>query len=273
MNFSVLLSVYRKEQPAYLLQSLDSIFCQTLSPGEVVLVKDGPLTDGLERVVEDYQARFPILKVVPLAVNGGLSKALNEGLKHCSFDIVARMDTDDIAYPTRFEKQIKFIQFHPDIDIVGSYAIKIDEKNVESAMLRVPTTHKDIYKLIWSCPFIHPTVVFRKSKLIGAGGYNPDAGPRQDDYELWFRCAAKGLRFANVAEPLLYYRFVDDSIRKNDVKVGWWRFKTGLKGCLRLKCSFIAYIGILVPLFRSLLPYPVNIYFNRFLERINPRNK
>lgn len=273
MKFSVLLSVYRKEQPSFLQQSLESIFTQTLLPDEVVLVKDGALPDELERIIKEYQVKYPRLKVLPLALNGGLSRALNEGLKHCSFDLVARMDTDDIAYPTRFEKQIGFMQSHPDIDIVGSYATKIDESNIESDMLKVPTTHKDIYRLIWSCPFIHPTVVFRKSKLIEAGSYNPEAGPRQDDYELWFRCAAKGLRFANIAEPLLFYRFVDESVKKNDIKVGWWRFKTGLQGCLKLKCSFIAYIGIIVPLFRSLLPYPMNIYFNHLLEKINPRNR
>ena len=79
MKFSVLLSVYRKEQASYLRQSLDSIFSQTLLPDEVILVKDGPLTDELDWVVEEFVLEYPALKVVPLTENQGLGKALNEG--------------------------------------------------------------------------------------------------------------------------------------------------------------------------------------------------
>ena len=104
MKFSVLLSVYRKEQPAYLRQSLDSIFTQKLLADEVVLVKDGPLTEELNEIIVSYACRYPFLKIVSFSKNQGLGKALNEGLKHCSHDIVARMDTDDIAKPDRFEK-------------------------------------------------------------------------------------------------------------------------------------------------------------------------
>ena len=93
--FSVLLSLYIKEQPSYLKQSLDSLFSQSLLPSEIVLVKDGPLTVELDTIVSDYERRYPILKVIALAQNQGLGKALNEGLKYCSYELVARMDTDD----------------------------------------------------------------------------------------------------------------------------------------------------------------------------------
>ena len=111
MSFSVLLSLYSKESPDFLRQSLDSIFNQILLPNEVVLVEYGPLTDELYAVL----VKYPQLKIVKLEKNGGLGKALNEGLKHCSYDIVARMDTDDIAKPDRFEKQIKFLEENPEI--------------------------------------------------------------------------------------------------------------------------------------------------------------
>ena len=114
--FSVLLSVYKKEHPTYLKQSLDSLFAQTLPPDEIVLVKDGPLTPELEAVVTEYQSRYPMLKVVPLPQNQGLGKALNEGLKHCSYELVARMDTDDIAKPERFERQMQVFREHPETD-------------------------------------------------------------------------------------------------------------------------------------------------------------
>lgn len=268
--YTILISVYSKEKPEYLKLALDSIYNQTLPPDEVVLVEDGPIGDNLKQVIVGY----PALKIVSIETNQGLSNALNTGLKYCSNDIVARMDSDDICFPMRFEKQVLFMQSHPKIDVVGAYALKIDENgNNLNELLKVPIDNDKIRRLIWTCPMNHPTVVFRKSKILYAGGYNPDAGPRQDDYDLWFRCAAKGLHFANIPEPLLYYRFFSESIKKNSIKVGWSRLKVGLNGCRRLHLPLIARIGVCIPFFRSLLPYPLNVYFQNLMNRVNPRNK
>ena len=105
--YSVLLSIYYKEKPQYLKEALNSVFKQTVQSQEIVLVKDGPLTDELDEIINNYVSQYPNLKVISLPQNQGLGKALNEGLKHCRYDIVARMDTDDISKPDRFEKQIK----------------------------------------------------------------------------------------------------------------------------------------------------------------------
>lgn len=272
LSYSVLISVYYKENPLYLKTAIDSIFCQTLAPSEVVLVKDGPLTNELELIISSY--KNPLLKIVVLPDNRGLSNALNIGLKHCSNELIARMDTDDICLPERFEKQVRFLQSQPEIDVVGSYAIKIDEYgNNLNELVKVPIEHDDIMRLIWTCPMNHPTVMFRKDKILSVGGYNPDAGPRQDDYDLWFRCAEKGLHFANLPEPLLYYRFFADSINKNSVRVGWYRLKVGLRGCRQLHLSLIARLGVCIPFIRSLLPYPLNVYFQKLMNCINPRNR
>ena len=158
------------------------------------------------------------------------------------------------------------------VDIVGAYATKIDEcgNNLEE-VIKVPVSHEDIVRLVWTCPLNHPTVMYRKNAILSVGGYKPDAGPRQDDYDLWFRCAEKGLHFANISEPLLHYRFFADSVRKNSIEVGWHRMKIGLRGCRRLHLSFIAYIGVCIPFVRSLLPYPLNVYFQGLMNRMNPR--
>ncbi|WP_240058531.1 glycosyltransferase, partial [Bacteroides uniformis] len=95
-----------KEKPIYLKSALDSVLNQTLPPSEIILIKDGPLTVELEKVLSSYDTN--LLKIIPLPNNLGLSKALNIGLKHCSYEFVARMDTDDICYPSRFEKQVLF---------------------------------------------------------------------------------------------------------------------------------------------------------------------
>lgn len=270
--YSVLISVYSKEQPKYLQAAIESIFCQTLPPSEVVLVKDGPLTNELELLISLYKR--PILKLITLPDNKGLSNALNIGLKYCTNELVARMDTDDICFPSRFEKQVHFLESHPDIDIVGTYATKIDEHGkILNELVKVPTEHEDIVHLIWTCPMNHPTVMFRKNKILSVHGYNSAAGPRQDDYDLWFRCAEKGLHFANIAEPLLYYRFFVDSVKKNSVRVGWHRMKVGIRGCKRLHLSLVAYVGVCIPLIRSLLPYPLNMYFQNVMNYFNPRYK
>lgn len=101
--FSVILSIYYKESPLFLRESLDSLFSQTICPDEVILVKDGPIGDELDNVIDSYVTRYPYLKVLSLVTNRGLGKALNEGLKYCSHELVARMDTDDIAMPERLK--------------------------------------------------------------------------------------------------------------------------------------------------------------------------
>lgn len=271
-SYSVLMSVYGKENPKYLQAAIESVLCQTLVPSEVVLVKDGPLTNELESVISYYKT--PLLKLIALPNNQGLSNALNIGLKYCTNELVARMDTDDICFLDRYEKQVRFLQSHPEIDIVGTYATQIDEcGTIMNKLIKVPIEHEDIIRLIWTCPMNHPTVMFRKDKILSVNGYNSAAGPRQDDYDLWFRCVEKGLRFANIPEPLLYYRFFADSVKKNSVKIGWCRMKVGLRGCRKLHLSLIAYIGVCIPFIRSLLPYPLNMYFQNLMNYFNPRNK
>ena len=101
------MSLYIKEKPENLVECLESILCQTVMPDEIVIVKDGPLTDELEKTLADYAAKNPELYTfVPLEKNVGLGLALAEGMLHCKNELVARMDTDDISRKDRFEKQL-----------------------------------------------------------------------------------------------------------------------------------------------------------------------
>lgn len=218
--FSVLLSLYQKEHPSQLRQSLSSLFSQTLPPNEIILVKDGPLTAELDAVVSDYVARYSILKVVPLPQNQGLGKALNEGLKHCSYDLVARMDTDDIAKPERFERQIKVFEEHPELDLVGAW---IDEfegtpQHILSVR-RVPETSEEIREYCKKrCPVNHPVVMFRKSAVLAAGGYQHF--PLFEDYYLWVRMLKNEAKFYNIQESLLYFRASPDMFKRR----GGWKY-------------------------------------------------
>ena len=212
--FSVLLSVYHKENPIYLRRSLDSIFNQTILVPEVILVKDGSLTDELENIIKEYLHKQSNLRIISLSHNQGLGKALNEGLKHCKYDIVARMDTDDIAKLDRFEKQLKVFQEYPKMDVVGTW---IDEFEGEPLNListrKLPETHQEIYQYAQKRnPINHPTVMFKKQAVIDAGGYQHF--PLFEDYYLWVRMLLNGAKFYNIQESLLYFRFSPDMFKR-----------------------------------------------------------
>lgn len=267
------MSLYCKEKPLYLDTALNSVFEQTVAPDQVVLVLDGPIGTELSEVVQRYQQKFPSLDVYPQEKNQGLSTALNIGLEKCRNEIVFRMDTDDVCYKNRFEQTLQEYQKEPDLELVGSFATMIDEEGKEINSMSAPTSQTEIYRKVWTCPFIHPTVSFKKSALLRVGSYNPNSGPRQDDYELWFRCVENGLKCKNISEPLLYYRFFKDGIKRNNVKVGWWRAKVGVKGAWRCKCSPIAYIGVCYPLVRACMPLFIREKMYKLANIINPRTK
>lgn len=271
--FSVLLSLYYKENPSYLDVALNSIFTQTVSPDQVVLIVDGPIGLELQDVVDKYQQQYSMLELYPQKQNQGLSFALNIGLEKCRNEIVFRMDTDDKCYPNRFGRILKEYEIDSSLELVGSFATMIDENGDVIKGMSVPESQSDIYRKVWTCPFIHPTVSFKKSALLRVGSYNPNSGPRQDDYDLWFRCVEHGLKCKNIAEPLLYYRFFSDSVARNTVKVGWWRAKVGIKGSWRCKCSPIAYLGVCYPLVRACMPAFIRNFMYKVSDKINPRTK
>ena len=133
-NFSLLISIYSKESPIYFRQSLESIINQSLIPNEIVLIKDGPLTEELENVLNEYDENYPnLFKIIALPVNKGLGNALSIGVLECSNDLIARMDTDDICVFNLFEKQIDFLINNPNIDLVGT---NVEEFNVEPGDLK-----------------------------------------------------------------------------------------------------------------------------------------
>lgn len=218
--FTVLLSLYYKEAPQYLRQSLDSIFTQKLLADEVVLVKDGPLTEELNEIIVSYACRYPFLKIVSFSKNQGLGKALNEGLKHCSHDIVARMDTDDIAKPERFEKQLAVFKKYPDIDVVGAWINEFEDNvsNIKSVR-KLPELPDDIRQFAKRRnPINHPVVMFRKSAVLAAGGYQHF--PLFEDYYLWIRMLMNGAKFYNIQESLLYFRFSPEMFKRR----GGWKY-------------------------------------------------
>lgn len=204
------MSLYYKEKPEYLRQSLESIFNQTLIPDQVVLVKDGPLPECLNEVLDNY----PMLDIVAIDKNVGLAIALNEGLKYCKYPLVARMDTDDIALPDRFERQIKLMNSHPEISVSSGWIDEFDgtPENIVSCR-RLPQTHEELAKFAKSRnPLNHPAVIFRKDDILAVGGY--PSLPLFEDYYLWAILLVKGYKLYNMQEPLILFRTSPDMIRR-----------------------------------------------------------
>ena len=206
VNFSVLMSVYRKENPEYLRIAMDSIIDQTLMPTEIVLVKDGPLTKSLNEVIDSYQRQYPFLKVIELENNVGLGKSLNVGMNHCSFNIIARMDTDDFSEHDRFQKQISIMMEQPKLDVVGSNVCEYDERLEKIASMKSVPEHDSVIKqyLKKRNPLNHMSVMYRKDKVLTAGGYIDC--PYFEDYFLWCRMVKNGCNFFNIQEPLVRVR-------------------------------------------------------------------
>ena len=204
-SYSVLMSVYFRENPEHLKNSIDSIFNQTLSTEDLVLVCDGALTRELDDVVEYYENKYPdIFSVIRLEKNMGLDKALSEGIKICKNEIVARMDTDDYAYPERCQMQLEII--NSGVDIVGGTVREMTSNMEDTGIYRtLPEFHDDIEKFARRRnPFNHPTVMFRKSKVEQAGGYKPFY--LCEDYYLWVRMLMKGCKAYNIQDVLLDMR-------------------------------------------------------------------
>ena len=222
-NYSVLMSVYAKEDASYLAQSMESIFLQTVRTDDFVLVCDGPLTPELDTVIRKYQDAYPdILHIIRLEKNEGLGNALNKGLACCRNELVARMDSDDISCPDRCERELRLFEEFPELDIVSGTIEEFSSENPEDVTgTRVlPASYPEIRHFSRKRnPFNHPAVMFRKAAVTEAGGYN-ERFHLFEDYYLWIRMLQKGSKGANLREPILKMRTSEAQMLRR----GGWRY-------------------------------------------------
>jgi glycosyltransferase involved in cell wall biosynthesis len=252
MRLSVLMSVYEGERAHTLAQCLESLASQTLAADELVLIEDGPLPLELRQVIDRYSSVLAIVSV-KFAERHGLGYALARGLQECSGALVARMDADDICVVDRFAQQVAYLQENPEIDIVGGYGVETDENGMKGGLRTVPVTHGEIVAELWRCPLIHPTVMFRKDAIISVGSYNHNLKRRQD-YELWFRCAERGLVFGNIGRVLLYYRFGRATHSRQSTLLAFRQGLIGFRGSSAVGLALWKRFACFLPFVRSLLP-------------------
>lgn len=229
-DFSVLMSLYYKEGPEYLRKCLDSLFHQTAMPNEIVIVKDGPLTNELETVLDEFERKNPqMFTFVSLPKNCGLGIALSVGVPHCKNELVARMDTDDVCRQDRFELQLREFEKDPNLDICGSHILEFEGStdNIVSKR-RVPLVNEEIWKYQKRRDgFNHMTVMYKKSSVLKAGNYQ--SCMLMEDTYLWARMFLTGCKAKNVDDYLVYARVGKDMIKRRGGLAYFKKYKQGRK--------------------------------------------
>jgi glycosyltransferase involved in cell wall biosynthesis len=239
MEFSVLITVYGADNPKFFKEAMNSIwFTQSLQPSQIVLVQDGPVCREVSSIITCYKKILgEKLTFFELKINAGLAFALNEGFKLVKYSLIARMDSDDISLPDRFQKQIDYITKN-DVDIVGGQILEFgkDINDVFSKRL-VPLDHDDIVSFMkFRSPFSHPTIMFKKQVVEDLQGYSTTLFP--EDYEFFVRAYLKGYKFANLSDNLLYFRIGENRAQslkrrrgikyaKNELRLLWQFYKLG----------------------------------------------
>ncbi len=272
-RFSVCTSVYKNDKPEYVRIALDSMLeNQTVKPDEIVLVQDGPVQTELSVLLNEYVGKYgDVMNIIRLEKNGGLGNALKLGVENAKYDIIARMDSDDICFPDRFEKQLTFLEENPKCDIVGGQITEfIDQPSNIVGKREVPLSNEDIYEYMKSrCAFNHPTVMFRKQAVLEAGNYQDWFW--NEDYYMWIRMMKNHCVMANLPDVLVNMRSgIDQYGRRGGVK--YFKSEIGIKklmldnGMISKKDYCVNYVERLI--IQLLLPNKVRGWvFRRFARK------
>lgn len=223
-KFSVSMCVYGGDNPVFFDTALNSVIDQTVSPTEIVLTVDGPIPQPIEAVIEKYRNQLSQtgiqFQVIYLEKNMGHGEARRICFEHCSCDLIALMDADDLSVPDRFEKQLAFFEKNPDLSIVGGNIHEFIGTSDNCVGKRiVPETDVDIKAYMKKrCPMNQVTVMFRKADIAEVGGYIDWFC--EEDYYLWIRLALAEKLFANVPENLVNVRVGEEMYQRR----GGWKY-------------------------------------------------
>ena len=222
------MSVYKNDSPDFLKLALESVYeKQTRKPDEIVVVFDGPLSEELHLVLNNFRmGKEKEVFYYPQEINRGLGEALRIGSEKCTGDYIFRMDSDDISDPERFAKQIAYVEAHPEIDALGTDIAEFQEsEQEENKRVRVcPSDHDDIVKMGKKRnPMNHVSACIKRTALQKCGGYKTLL--LLEDYYLWLNMIASGCRLANINESLVYVRVGNgfDSKRGSKKRIEGWR--------------------------------------------------
>ena len=217
------MAVYKKDNPEYFAIALDSMINQTVSPDEIVVVKDGAITEELQAVIDERTSGVVEINAVALERNLGLGLALQNGIVACRNELIARMDADDYSAPERCEIQLRAFEQDPVLDIVGCQAIEfVGTIDNVVGIRKVPLENKSIFKFAkMRDPFNHPSVMYRKSKVLQCGNYRHRPG--DEDTDLWIRMLQNGAACKNLEDSIFYFRFDENTYKR---RKSWTNTKT-----------------------------------------------
>lgn len=250
-KLAVIMSLYKSDVIVYVQLATESILNQSYSNFDFFIQYDGPVKEDIDKYLSSIEDKR--IKIFKRNENKGLAYSLNELLGVViskGYQYIARMDADDISLPERFEKQLAFMELHPDIECLGTWAIEIKSDGSEFYRKQMPETHEGCWKqfMIRDC-MIHPTVMFRKSYIEKAGMYSLDTYFGEDTM-MWAQGFAKGCKFANIPEYLFKFRLDDNFFNR---RRGWkhakgiltlrWKVNNMLHYPLKAYLYSIAYAG------------------------------
>jgi len=291
LKFSVIMSIYKSDVPELVRVALDSLLQQTLLPNEIVIVADGPVPAELEQVVSSF--KFQVSKIrttpnpsfakggdlvpedgkesletgnqkpetivtyLPQEKNGGLGEAMRIAAEAAKYDYLARMDSDDICLPDRFEKQMKCFEEDPELSLVGGMITEFDGEPENIIAKRIlPLEDAEIKRMMRGrCAVNHVTVIFKKADLMKSGNYQPFW--KQEDHYLWARMMEHGCKFRNIPDVVVNVRSGKDQIArrgglrfyKSVVRVFWYMYRHGLIsfGYFLYICTVRGIVQVLMP--------------------------
>jgi glycosyltransferase involved in cell wall biosynthesis len=222
-DVSVLMPVVNPH-PVFFREAVQSVLVQSLANFELLVVEDPSLSEAAPTLGAIADGR---VRLIRNAERTGLVRQLNQGLRECRSEFVARMDADDVAEPERFRQQVELLTRCPDVAVVGSQLQIIDEAGRSRGYRTYPVIHSQILTAFPRYnPLAHPSVMFRRSVVVAAGGYT--ANLHNEDYDLWSRLAVEGHRFANLSDALLRYRVHAGAVKST-------RLRTMIRGTLEVK--------------------------------------
>lgn len=262
--FSVCMSVYKNDIHEYFNIALNSVINQTIQPNEIILVIDGPVSESIDNLIDEFKFNYPIIKTIRLPQNKGLGNALNIAVSNASYSLIARMDSDDISIPNRFEKQLLCFEKDPELSVVGG---SIDEfVDVESNIVghRIcPLTDSEIKKYMKSrCGFNHMTVMMKKNDVLSVGNYKDWFW--NEDYFLWIRMMDASYKFMNLQQTMVKVRVGTDMYArrggmkyfKSEVSLHKYMWDHGIINFLHF--CFNIFVRLIVEIF---MPNKVRVFF------------
>ncbi|MEH7381365.1 glycosyltransferase [Bacillus sp. JJ1533] len=258
----------------YLDECFTSILNQTYE-NFVVKIIDDCSSDDTVSFVEKWAQKDKRIQFLGIhEENKGLTVTLNELLEEVDTELVARMDADDACLPQRFEKQVEFLDAHPNVSIVGTWAEDFDDDGNFIKVRKVPIKHEDIRKMIIKAsPMIHPSVMMRTKDVKSIGGYDTRFRVAQD-INLWYRFLGAGLTMANIPEIHMKYRVNPNHAKKRSFKHRMLDAKIRIGGTKLIKASLLERItAVSIPLVLGIMPAGITKLILKYSEKIDPRQK